>query len=139
MTVKNSAELEKALTQQLKKAMNLGAKKVLGDMYESTGEFYSSGEPVMYERTGALGDTPETTDVTVDGNVFSFKAYFDDAGGYSTGKNPTMHDVLDLANFGMTSSSVGNLRRTVGKSGFVQKADDKIEQTMDSVLSQFFK
>lgn len=138
MTVKNSAELEKALKQQLKKAMSVGSKKVLADMYESAGSFYTGGEPVLYERTGALGDTPETTDVTVDGDTVSFKAYFDDAGGYSTGKNPTMHDVLDLANYGITNSSVGNLRRTVGKSGFVEEADKKIEQTMDSVLSQFF-
>lgn len=139
MVLKNKAELERELLRSLKKAMNLGSKRVLGEMYDKVGQFYTGAEPKMYVRTGALANTPEVTEVSSDGNEVSFTAYFDDTGRYSTGKRPTMHDVLDLANYGKTDSSVGTLYPAVGKGGFVERADANIEKIMDSTLRQFFR
>lgn len=138
MTIKNDKELERALKKDLRKAMQFGADKVLADMFESAGEFYTDTEPKMYERTGALANTPNTTGLSDEGNGYSFDAYFDDKGSYTTGKNPSMHDVLDLADKGITNSSVGKLRPAVGNMGFVDNADKKIEKTMDETLGKFF-
>lgn len=138
MTVRNNAELEKALMQKLKSAMQKGADRVLLDMHNELTDYYLTSTPEMYERTGAMGNTPDTTDVAVNGNTVSFKAYYDDSGSYSTGKKPTMLDVLNLADKGITGSSVGALRPAVGPQGFVERADDKIKDTMDDVLRQTF-
>jgi len=138
MTAKNNKELETMLMAQLKKAMRVGSEKVLAEMYDKTGSFYTGGEPKQYERTGALGDTPKTTVISTTGNGVEFTAYFDDAHQYTTGKKPTMHDVLDLANYGITNSSVGKLRNAVGKRGFVDEADANIQKIMNDTLGQFF-
>lgn len=138
MVARNNEDLRRMLMKDLRKAMKVGSEKALADMYEQTGDFYTGGEPKIYERTGALGDTPRTTEISVEGDSVSFKAYFDENHDYTTGKKPTMHDVLDLADKGITNSSVGNLRRAVGKTGFVERADQQIQKTMDDTLGSFF-
>ena len=50
-----------------------------------------------------------------------------------------MEDVLKLANNGITNSSVGKLRKTVGKQGFWEEAEKKIEKDLDDTLSSFFE
>lgn len=138
MRAKNQAELERMLKRDLLRAMKAGSKKILEDLYESAGEFYTGTDPKMYERTGALGDTPMISDIYDGGKEISFTAGFDDTGKYTTGKNPTMHDVLDLADKGITNSSVGILRPAVGNMGFVESSENKIEKTMDTIIGNAF-
>lgn len=139
MAAKNIKELNAMLQKELRKAMNVVSEKTLEDMYEETGEFYTQGEPKMYVRTGALGDTPRTTSLSSTNNSVSFEAYLDEKHQYTTGKNPSMKDVLKLANNGITNSSVGKLRKTVGKQGFWEEAEKKIEKDLDNTLSSFFE
>lgn len=139
MTAKNMKELNSMLIKHLSRAMNLASKEILADMYEETGEFYTQGNPTVYERTGALGDTPKTTSPTVSGNSVSFEAYLDKNHQYTTGKNPNMEDVLNLANYGITNSSVGKLRPTLGQKGFWEKSEEKMQQSLDSTLAKFFR
>lgn len=139
MIAKNMKELNSMLNKELKKAMNVVSEKALANMYEAAGEFYTQGEPKMYERTGALGNTPRTTSLSSTGNSVSFEAYLDKKHQYTTGKNPSMEDVLKLANNGITNSSVGKLRKTVGKQGFWEEAEKKIEKDLDDTLSNFFE
>lgn len=80
MTAKNMKELEQMLLKEMRKAMNVASERMLADMYDETGGFYTQGNPKMYQRTGALGDTPKTTAVSSSGNVVSFKAYLDTSG-----------------------------------------------------------
>ena len=127
------------LMQELRKAMNVTSEKALADMYDETGKFYTGGKPKVYQRTGALGDTPRTTALSVGGQSASFDAYLDQTHGYTTGKHPSMHDVLELANSGKTSSSVGNLKPTVGKSGFWERSEKKMKKTFERTMKQFFK
>ena len=126
--------LEKALQSRLQKAMNVASEKALADMYEQTGDFYAGGEPIMYERTGALGDTPKTTAVQSSGNDVSFKAYLDTAGGYSTGKNPSMLEVLKLTNDG----SYPGLRPAKGKTGYWDRAKEQIIKDTEDTIKSFF-
>ena len=138
MTAKNMAELEKMLMKEMRKSMNVASKKMLADMYEETEGFYEGGEPRQYERTGALGDTPRVTAISESGNELEFDAYLDTSHRYTTGKRPTMEDVLHLANDGIVSSSVGYLRETVGRRGFWDRAEHKMEKTLNDTMHKFF-
>lgn len=141
MTAKNMKELEQMLLKEMRKAMNVASERMLADMYDETGGFYTQGNPKMYQRTGALGDTPKTTAVSSSGNVVSFKAYLDTSGGYTTGDNPSMTQVLDLANYGKpwTTKSGSPARTTLGKKGFWERAEKKMQRTLDRTMRQFFK
>lgn len=139
MIANNKEELERMLMNSIQKAMDVSSAKMLKDMREETEGFYDGSQPVMYERTGALGDTPKVTAVTVNGNEAYYDAYLDENHRYTTGKSPTMHDVLELANYGNTESSVGHLRPTVGRMGFWDRALIRMDVTFKSTFKKFFK
>ena len=126
---------------QLAKAANAANQKILDKMLEETWGFYSGGDPVMYQRTGALGDTPRTTAVSISsdagGASATFTAYLDTNHSYSTGRNPSMKTVLDLANNGgdMTSPP---MRAVVGKSGFWDRAKDSMQDILDDTVAEYF-
>lgn len=131
-------ELERMLRSQVKKAMEVTAKKALADMQEETWDYYEGTTPFLYERTGALGDTPRVTSVSSNGNEVKFDAYLDTDFRYTTGKNPTMLDVLNLADLGIHDSSVGYLASTIGKKGFWERAEKKMENTFNETMKSFF-
>ena len=139
-TASNMDELNAMLISEMRKAMSLASNQMLPDMYGETYKFYTKGKPKEYERTGALGDTPKTTAVSSSGNVVSFKAYLDTSGGYTTGDNPSMTQVLDLANYGKpwTTKSGSPARATLGKKGFWERAEKKMQRTLDRTMRQFF-
>ena len=137
-------KIRKQILNDVRKAVNVISEKALADMYEETADYYTGGEPVSaeqggYVRTGALGDTPKTTALTVGDKEVSFDAYLDTNYRYTSGKRPTMTDVLNLADKGQNSSSVGYLRATVGKRNFWERAQEKIEKDMDNTMRSFFK
>lgn len=140
MAANNMQQLNAMLMEELRKAMNVTSKKVLADMYEETGGFYTQGKkPTMYERTGALGDTPRTTAVSTSGNEASFEAYLDKGHQYTTGANPTMEDVLNLTKAVPDhNSSVGYLRSVRGRTGFWERANEKMGERLDETLNKFF-
>lgn len=140
MTANNMKQLNDMLMKELRKAMNVTSKKVLADMYEETGGFYTKGNPTMYKRTGALGDTPRATSVSVSGNEASFDAYLDKNHKYTTGAKPTMEDVLNLTKkTPIHNSSVGYLRSAKGRGGFWERANEKMGERLDETLNKFFK
>ena len=67
MTVTSISQMKKLLNQRMAKAMSLAANRCLEILYDETGNFYVGGEPGMYERTGALGDTPAVTPISNNG------------------------------------------------------------------------
>lgn len=139
-TAKNMHELRNMLMKEMRKAMTVAQKKMEADMYEETGGFYTGGEPKMYERTGALGDTPRTTSVDINGDTLSFDAYLDQRHQYTTGSDPTMGQVLDLANYDIRFKTRGgaNARPVVGKRGFWERAESKMEKTLNNTMKDFF-
>lgn len=141
MIANNMNDLERMLRKEARKAMDVVSAKALGNMYEETGDYYSQGKPKMYQRTGALGDTPKVTKTTSLGDEVSFDAYLDQKYVYETGDNPTMGQVLDLANYGTpwTTHSGATARATLGKKGFWERSEKKIEKTLDDTMSQFFE
>lgn len=140
MQAKNMKQINSMLMRELRKAMNITANKVLSDMYDETGRFYDTKPPAIYERTGALGDTPRITTLTTMGNSVSFDAYLDTNHVYTTGKNPTMTDILNLTKEQpVYNSSVGYLRAAIGNGGFWERANRSMEHRLDDTLKSFFK
>lgn len=141
MTANNMNQLNNMLMKELRKAMNVASDKMLADMYGKTGKFYTKGKPKSYERTGALGDTPRTTALKTSGNIVSFEAYLDLNHQYTTGSYPSMEQVLNLANSGIpfTSKNGYPARPTLGKKGFWEASEKKMERTLNQTMRKFFK
>lgn len=140
MVATNMSQLEKMLMSRMQKAMSVASKKIEADVMEETWNFYTGGSPTMYVRTGALGNTPKVTGLTSGGKSVSFDVYLDDSGGYSTGDNPSMAQVLQLADRGIpwTTSSGATARPTVGKGGFWERSEKKFQKTLNEVMKSFF-
>lgn len=145
MNANNMNQLNSMLLNKLKQAMKETSNKAEADMFEETGDFYSQGEPSMYERTGALGETPRTTStdsfLTKNGGEVSFDAYLDQIHKYTTGDEPDMSQVLDLANYGTPwiTKEGSNARSTLGKKYFWERAEKKIEKSLKDTLRSYFK
>lgn len=141
MAANNMSQLNAMLMKELRKAMNVASEKMLADMYSETGKFYTKGKPKSYERTGALGDTPRTTALTSAGTSVSFEAYLDLNHQYTTGSYPSMEQVLNLANSGIpfTSKNGYPARPTLGKKGFWEASEKKMERTLNQTMRKFFK
>ena len=133
-------ELEQMLLKEIRKAMNIASEKVLADMHEETEGFYTEGKPKLYDRTGALGDTPRTTGIHSAGNIISFKAYLDTSWNYTTGDRPSMTQVLNLTNYGKpwTTKRGYTAKATLGKKGFWERAENKMGKTLELTMKKFF-
>lgn len=135
MNARNMAELRNMLMHEAQKAMTVASEKILAEMYHQTGDFYTGGEPKMYERTGTLANTPKTTALSTQGTSVSFDAYLDQSGSYTSGKHPSVGDVLELTN----SGSFPGLRPAVGKTGYWDRAETNMEKILNDVLRKVFR
>lgn len=140
-TVHSIAELEAEIKKCMRKAMEEAAKETKEDLEAGTEYFYSGGYPSMYQRTGALGDTPDVSPVSGDGITLSFVAQLKQDHGYSTGDRPSMAQVLELANYGtpwmITNPMTGDeypAKPTVGNQGFWEKS---LEEAKRDILIAF--
>ena len=146
---RNMKQLNDMLMRSLKNAMKATSKKAEADMYDATGWFYGGGdpryEPTVYERTGALGDTPRVTENNVNqyanGGEVSFTAYLDNTHVYTTGDNPDMQKVLELANDGTQwiTANGKKARLAVGRREFWERAEKNMEKDFEETLSKTFK
>lgn len=138
MIAENMEQLNQQLLEYMKEAMSAVAIEASQDMYDATDYFYSV-DPVEYVRTYALGRTPRTSDIRTGPRSVEFDAYLDRSYVYTSGKKPTMKDVLKLANEGVTTSSVGRLRPAVGRQGFWEKAENDMERDLKKIMGKYFK
>lgn len=139
MVATDMQKLEAMLKKEMKSAMKKVSRSALRHMQDEVNQFYNSPDPVMYHRTGALWETPTVSEISETADAVSFDAYLDTRHQYTTGKQPNMLDVLRLANNGITQSSVGTLRPTVGQGGFWERAEEKIEQSFLDEMKKRFK
>ena len=144
MTANSMEELRALMLKEADKAMRVASEKVLADMYEETGKFYTGKKPKVYKRTGALGDTPRTTANTKvrksrDLAEVSFDAYLDTEHVYSSGDKPDMEKVLELANYGKPwqTKSGADAKDTVGRKGFWERAEKKMEKHFNQTMRKF--
>ena len=142
----NMDELREMLTRELEIAMREASDSALSDMYDETGKFYTGRQPKKYIRTGALGNTPRvTTPKQVRTSRYttevSFDAYLDLSHDYTTGDRPGMEQVLLLASYGIPwqTESGATAKSTVGKSGFWQRAEVKMEKDLSKAMRKHFR
>ena len=136
MVATNMAELKAMIMREMVAAVQLSSIEANNIMNDAISNFYSGGTPVMYKRTGQLKSTPETTAVSTTGNAAFYDAYLNDAGGYWTGKQPSMGQVLELTNNGASSG----LRPAVGSTGYWNRAEPKFQKALNKALrSRGFK
>lgn len=141
---RNTKQLNALLMLHLNRAMNEAAFKSLSDMRDETVDFYTGEQPKIYQRTGELAQTPAVSKVssssTQNGGSASFEAYYNTQHKYTTGKRPSMATVLDVANRGLTAAKEHNLRPAVGKTGFIDRAEEKVKKsTIDALSKHFYK
>lgn len=141
-SAKNMERLNAMLTNQLRKAMKAANQAALADMQEATDSFYAGGQPKKYERTGALGETPEVTNVKMSfdssGGSGEFTARLNEKHQYTTGKKPTMAAVLKLANDWDSPPPPHHLRETVGQPEFWQEAEREMERSLNAIIAEHF-
>ena len=135
-------ELKKMFLKRKERAMRKTYEKADKDLFHEVGEFYDSPDPKVYVRTGALGiKAPKVTKMEVatsaDYSNISFDAYLDQSYVYKTGDKPSMGQVLDLANYGTPWASY--VKPTVGKKGFWESAEKKIEKDLEDTMGKFFE
>lgn len=132
--IRNRAEMERAMKKKITRAMQEFRLKASDDMKEEMAEYYMSGTPKVYERTYEMDNSPEVLPVIDEGDEITTIARLNTDFKYNTGKEPTMEDVLNLANYGTNQSSVGYLRDTVGKEGFWEEMQDRMEKDFYSTM-----
>lgn len=139
MTVNNMAELEQMIRHEMQKAMQVVQAKAEADMFEETGNFYTSGNPRLYQRTGNLGSSPRTSGLSGGGNTVSFDAYLE-PGDY-TSANARLQSMGFSSYFSplqvLTAAEHGT-SHILGRPGFWQRSEQKIEQDLNDIMSQFF-
>ena len=131
----NDDELARLIMQDMQSAVQETKNKAMTALGKGILYFYSGGTPVVYQRTYQLMRTPRTTDVRMlSGRHLEFEAYLDDGGGYTTGKHPSMAQVLDLTDKG---SSPG-LRPAVGNKGYWDMICTQIDSDFVAAMKQYF-
>lgn len=137
---RNMAQLERMLLNQMQKAMSVASEKMLADTMEETYAFYTQGKPKIYIRTGALGDSPKTTALSVNGKTISFEVYLDKNLGYEV-PNTAFTDRGYASYFSgaqVLSAAENGKAHILGKSGFWKRSEETFQKTLDSTMRQFF-
>lgn len=143
MQVRNIAQLEKELMKEINETMGVVSEKIYKKMCDEVGNksshtgFYNSEEPKIYERTGALGNTPSITDINKNNNEISFSAYLDQSHRYQTGDKPTMGELLDYMELGIRGAIPE--RHILGRTGFWERSLDSFQNILDEELKKKFK
>lgn len=145
--VHSIAELKLKILTEMDASMAAAKTLMQAHMEKELASFYSQGTPKVYDpnngnqRTHQMEHTARTTDVDWSGNVFTFDAYLDQSGSYTSGSKPTMGQVLDLANYGIafTTKNGYPARPTLGKGGFWERAEKYFQKDLDKAFSIYFR
>ena len=141
-TARNMSELNSMLLAEVNNVMQEFSKQALSDMKEQTSEFYDYAQPEVYERTEVLKNSPKISNVTITttpiGGVVSFDAYLDQNHRYTTGKNPTMHQVLEVAET-HKKCSYYKLRAPVGHQGFWKRSQKSMARDFKKTMRKYFR
>ena len=139
----NMQELTKMILKEMELCMHEASQEAKKDMDSEMDNFYTSKKPKEYKRTGEMKKTPKVTPITtqitspVSGSV-SFEAYLETIHRYTTGKNPTMTQVLEVAE-NHKKASYYKLRPPVGCQGFWKRSEEEIGKDLNRAFRKRFK
>lgn len=132
MTISNKSQLEKALIKAVEAGMTEASNKIQDAAYEELYDFYSSPDPKVYQRTGALLQSPNKTEVSRSGDSVSFEVFLDDNYAYSTGTYSAA-EVISAAETGYAPA------RIVGQPHFWERTENRIDGILSDCLNKRLK
>lgn len=129
--VSSFLEVKKLMEKNVRAGMNAARDEVKPTFEDNVTEYYSVGNPVIYDRTGTLLESPNTTPVTGGGNHFEFKAEMQDSISYHTGTYSGAQ-VIEATETGAIGHTLGNHR-------YFEATRNAIPEIVDRNMSKFLK
>ncbi len=123
-------EVKNLIEKNVRSGMDAARDEVKPTFEDNVTEYYSVGNPVIYDRTGTLLESPNTTPVSGGGNHFEFKVEMQDSISYHTGTY-TGAQVIDATEQGHSG--------TLGKHGYFAKTEAEIPEIVDRNMSKYLK
>ena len=123
-------EVKNLIEKNVRSGMDAARDEVKPTFEDNVTEYYSVGNPVIYDRTGTLLESPNTTPVSGGGNHFEFKVEMQDSISYHTGTY-TGVQVIDATEQGHSG--------TLGKHGYFAKTEAEIPEIVDRNMSKYLK
>lgn len=128
--VSSFLEVKKLIEKDVRAGMNAARDEVKVKLEDNVMGYYDIGNPVKYERTGTLLESPNTTPVSGGGNLFKFKAEMEESISYHTGTY-TGAQVIEATEQGHSG--------TLGKHGYFAKTEAEIPEIVDRNMAKFLK
>lgn len=134
------AAIKKAIQKEAKAAMRDAQKKMWKKTRQEIESFYYQGSPTIYERTGTLGNSPQTTSLQDSGDSLEYEIYLDQSVSYEVPNEaftsrgfpsyfttPEIFEAAESGSFGVK-----------GKSGFWARSEAEFQNILDSAMAQHF-
>lgn len=128
--VSSFLEVKKLIEKDVRTGMNAARDEVKVKLEDNVMGYYDIGNPIKYERTGTLLESPNTTPVSGGGNLFKFKAEMEESISYHTGTY-TGAQVIEATEQGHSG--------TLGKHGYFAKTEAEIPEIVDRNMAKFLK
>lgn len=128
--VSSFLEVKNLIEKNVRSGMDAARDEVKPTFEDNVTEYYSVGNPVIYDRTGTLLESPNTTPVSGGGNHFEFKVEMQDSISYHT-ETYTGAQVIDATEQGHSG--------TLGKHGYFAKTEAEIPEIVDRNMSKYLK
>lgn len=128
--VSNFLEVKSLIEKDVRAGMNAARDEVEIKLEDNVMGYYDLGNPVKYERTGTLLESPNTTPVSGGGDHFEFKAEMEENIAYHT-RTYSGAQVIDATEQGHSG--------TLGRHGYFAKTEAEIPEIVDRNMSKYLK
>lgn len=128
--VSSFLEVKGLVEKDVRSGMNAARDEVEEKLEDDVLGYYDIGNPVIYQRTGTLLESPNTTPVSGGGNHFEFKAEMEENISYHTGTFSGA-EVIDATEQGHSG--------TLGNHGYFAKTEAEIPEIVDRNMSKYLK
>ena len=129
--VSSFLEVKKLIEKDVRSGMNAARDEVKVKFEDNVIGYYDIGNPVKYDRTGTLLESPNTTPASGGGNLFKFKAEMEESIAYHTG-NFSGADVIEATETGSFGNTLGNHR-------YFEATRNAIPEIVDRNMAKFLK
>lgn len=129
--VSSFLEVKKLMEKGVRAGMDAARDEVKVKFEDNVMGYYDIGNPVKYERTGTLLESPNTTPVSGGGNLFKFKAEMEESISYHTGTY-TGAQVIEATETGAIGHTLGNHR-------YFEATRNAIPEIVDRNMAKFLK
>lgn len=129
--VSNFLEVKSLIERDVRAGMNAARDEVEIKLEDNVLGYYDFGNPIKYERTGTLLESPNTTPVSGGGDHFEFKAEMEENIAYHTG-NFSGSDVIEATETGAFGNTLGNHR-------YFEATRKAVPEIVDRNMSKYLK